>query len=78
MKVYGNYNNIFLELNQKCNGHLQKPGNNKNSNIMEKLQEIMLFANQVSKDKVHISQEGLEYIKNLHKEDLGEYMWLLT
>ena len=69
MKVYGNYNNIFSELNQKCNGHLQKPGNNKNSNIMGKLQEITLFANKVSKDKVYISQEGLEQIKNLHKEE---------
>lgn len=76
MKVYGNYNNIFSELNSKCNGHLQKPGNNKNSNIMGKLQEITLFVNQVSKDKVHISQEGLEYIKgNLHKEEnVPDYM----
>ena len=74
MKIYGNYNHIFSELNQKCNGLLQKPGNNKSSNIMG--QEITLFANQVSKDKVHISQEGLEYMKeNLHKEEnIQNYM----
>lgn len=65
MKVYGNYNNIFAKLNQGCNGH--QNGNNKNSNIMGKLHELTLFMNPVSKDKVHISQEGLEYIKgNLH------------
>lgn len=68
MKVYGNYNNIFAKLNQGCNGH--QNGNNKNSNIMGKLHELTLFMNPVSKDKVHISQEGLEYIKgNLHKEE---------
>ena len=34
---------------------------------MGKLHELTLFMNPVSKDKVHISQEGLEYIKgNLH------------
>ena len=76
MKIYGNYNHIFSELNQKCNGLLQKSGNNKSSNIKGKLQEITLFANQVSKDKVHISQEGLEYMKeNLHKEEnIQNYM----
>ena len=68
MKVYGNYNNIFAKLNQGCNGH--QNGNNKNSNIMGKLHELTLFMNPVSKDKVHISQEGLEYMKeNLHKEE---------
>ena len=67
MKVYGNYNTIFSELNQKCNGHLQKPGTKKSLNIMGKIHELTLFVNPVLKDKVHISQEGLEYIKgNLH------------
>lgn len=76
MKVYGNYNTIFSELNQKCNGHLQKPGTKKSSNIMGKIHELTLFVNPVLKDKVHISQEGLAYMKgNLHKEEnVPDYM----
>ena len=76
MKVYGNYDNIFADLNQKCNGSLQKPGTKRNSNIMGKIHELTIFANQVSKDKVHISQEGLDYIKgNLHKgENVQNYI----
>ena len=76
MTVYGNYDNIFADLNQKCNGSLQKPGTKRNSNIMGKIHELTIFANQVSKDKVHISQEGLDYIKgNLHKgENVQNYM----
>ena len=70
MKVYGNYNNIFMDLNQKCNGNLQKLGNKKNSNVMGKIHELTLFTNQGLKDKVYISQEGLEYIREkLHKEE---------
>ena len=76
MKVYGSYSNIFSELNQKCNGYLHKSGNEKNINIVGKIHELTLFANQVSKDKVYISQEGLEYMKgNLHKgETVQNYM----
>lgn len=76
MKVYGSYSNIFSELNQKCNGYLHKSGNEKNINIVGKIHELTLFANQVSKDKVCISQEGLEYMKgNLHKgETVQNYM----
>ena len=76
MKVYGNYNTIFSELNQKCNGHLQKPGTKKSLNIMGKIHELTLFVNPVLKDKVHISQEGLAYMKgNLHKEEnVPDYM----
>ena len=44
MKVYGNYNNIFAKLNQRCNGH--QNGNNKNSNIMGKLIDGGLYSRQ--------------------------------
>ena len=53
MKVYGNYDNIFADLNQKCNGSLQKPGTKRNSNIRLPIPlcNLRLFAAQLCQDR---------------------------